>query len=107
MASKDLHYTSTGRSSKTILRPKASVSSAAICSLICSDFIFRSPRRGFGSLTSRWGTQGPRSEEDGRRGIGAGGEGTRSDTGLGGGATVCPAEAWALDRRGRSKLSWP
>src|ERR1043166_2634620 len=39
----------------------------SVISLICSDFIFRSPVRGFGSLTSSRGTKEPRSQENGRK----------------------------------------
>jgi hypothetical protein len=39
----------------------------SVISLICSDFIFRSPVRGFGSLTRNRGTKETRLEEKGRR----------------------------------------
>jgi hypothetical protein len=54
----------------------------SVISLICSDFIFRSPVRGFGSLTRRRGTKGPRSQENGKIRNHAGAEGIGSDTDL-------------------------
>jgi len=53
----------------------------SVISLICSDFIFRSPVRGFGSLTRRRGTKGPHWQENGRvLDQGAGADGNRRDT---------------------------
>ena len=55
----------------------------SVSSLICSDFMFRSPVRGFGSLTCGRGTKGPRSKENGNRRIrgnqGAGADGNGLD----------------------------
>src|SRR5258708_34031735 len=53
----------------------------SVISLICSDFIFRSPVRGFGSLTRGRGTKGPHWQENGRvLDQGAGADGNRRDT---------------------------